>query len=101
LLAVASPYVGAASPAFRGSLTATGLLGTVFAAQQLRLIREEGYPRLPAATITTLFGLAYLVAPLLYEDVGFAPTAAAQFAGILTASFGGYAAVEALEGLLR
>lgn len=101
LLAIASPYFGSASPAFRGSLTATGLIGTVFAAQQLRLIREEGGPRLPAATVTTVFGLSYLVAPLLYQDVGFAPTAAAQFAGILTASFGGYAAVAALEDLWR
>jgi len=29
----------------------------------------------------------------------FAATAAAQFAGLLTAAFGGYAAVEALEGI--
>lgn len=101
LLAVAAPYLGDAPASFRGSLTAAGLVGTVFAAQQLRLIREEGRPRLPAATITMLFGLSFLVAPLLYSEVGFVVTAVAQSAGLLTAAFGGYTAVEGLEAIWR
>lgn len=100
LLAIVSPYLGASPPGFRGSATATGLVGLVFAARNLQVVREEGGPRLAPGVLTALFGVAFVVAPLLYRDVGFAPTAGVQFAGVLTGSFGAYTAIEAIQSLI-
>jgi hypothetical protein len=52
-------------------------------------------PSIPAATLTTIFGVWFMVAPLLY-DVGFLATAGTQFGGLLVAAFAMYMLVAAL-----
>jgi hypothetical protein len=92
LLATATPLVAGASTAYTGSLVTSGLLGTVFAVQNLRLFRRDGAVALAPAVLTVLFGVWFLLAPLLY-DVGFLATAGTQLAGLLVATFAGYMAV--------
>jgi hypothetical protein len=95
LLATVTPGVAGASRAFLGSIVTSGLLGLVFAGQNLRLFSARGRPSVPAATLTTVFGGWFMLAPLLY-DVGFLATAGTQLGGLLVASFAGYMLVAAL-----
>lgn len=97
LIAVLTPIVAGAGPAFRGSIVASGLVGLVFALQHLRRFRWDGQPHLPEAVVTTVFGGWFIIAPLLY-GVDFLPTAGVQFAGLLVASFSGYLALAAIGG---
>jgi hypothetical protein len=99
LLAVVAPFVGSPTAAFRGSVVATGVIGLVFAAQTLRVLRVTGRARLAPALLLTVFGVIFAVTPLLYEGVGTTATATAQTAGVLTAAFAGYLAVESIETL--
>jgi len=99
LLAVGSPFVGDPGDAFRGSVVASGLVGLTFAAQNLRVLRSTGRARLAPAVLVTVFGVVFAVTPLLYEAVGTLATATAQTAGVLTAAFGGYTALESIETL--
>lgn len=92
LVATVTPLVAGASTAYTGSLVTSGLLGTVFAVQNLRLFRRDGAVALAPAVLTVLFGVWFLLAPLLY-DVGFLPTAGTQLAGLLVATFAWYMAV--------
>jgi hypothetical protein len=97
LLVTATPVVAGASRAFLGSIVTSGLLGLVFAGQNLRLYRLRSAPSVPAATLTTIFGGWFMLAPLLY-DVGFLATGGVQFAGTLIATFAAYVAVAGLAG---
>lgn len=99
VVAVLSPFVGTPSAAFRGSIVASGLVGLVFAVQNLRVLRATGRARLAPAAMVTVFGFIFTVSPLLYESVGTVTTATAQTAGVLTAAFAGYTAIESLEAL--
>jgi membrane associated rhomboid family serine protease len=92
LLATATPLVAGAGAAFTGSVVTSGLLGTVFAVQNLRLFRRDGAVALAPAVLTVLFGVWFMLAPLLY-DVGFLATAGTQLAGLLVATFAGYMVV--------
>jgi hypothetical protein len=95
VVSTATPVVAGASQAFVGSIVTSGLLGVVFAGQNLRLYRAELSPSIPAATLTTIFGVWFMIAPLLY-DVGFLATAGTQFGGLLVAAFAMYMLVAAL-----
>ncbi|MFB6201042.1 MAG: hypothetical protein ABEI98_03425 [Halorhabdus sp.] len=97
VLAAATPLAAGASTAFTGSIVTSGVIGIVFAARNLQLLRGRGRVSLPAATLTLLFGAWFMLAPLLY-DVGFLATGAVQFAGLLTATFAAYAVVAGLAG---
>jgi len=96
LLVTVTPIVAGASRAFLGSIVTSGLLGVVFAAQNLWLYRVRSVPSVPAATLTTVFGVWFMAAPLLY-DVGFLATAGTQFGGLLVAAFALYMLVTALS----
>ena len=95
LLATITPPVAGAPAAFVGSVVSSGVLGTVFAAQNLRLFRRDGAVALAPAVLTTVFGVWFMAAPLLYT-VGFVATAGTQLAGLLTAGFATYMAVARL-----
>lgn len=97
LVSTATPLVAGASRAFVGSIVSSGVLGLVFAGQNLRLYRAQSSPSVPAATLTTVFGGWFMLAPLLY-DVGFLATAGTQFGGLLVAAFGMYMLVAAIAG---
>jgi hypothetical protein len=92
VVATATPLVAGASAAFTGSVVTSGLLGTLFAVQNLRLFRRDGAVALAPAVLTVLFGVWFMLAPLLY-DVGFLATAGTQLGGLLVAAFAGYMAV--------
>jgi hypothetical protein len=96
LLVTATPVVAGASRAFTGSLVTSGLLGVVFAGQNLRLYRRRSTPSMPAATLTTIFGGWFMLAPLIY-DVGFVATAGTQLGGLLVSAFALYMLVAAVE----
>ena len=89
---VLPPLLGA-STAFTGSVSSSGVLGLVFAGRNLQLLRAAGAPSLPPAVLTTVFGGWFMLAPLLYPDVGFLPTAGTQLAGTVIATFGLYVVV--------
>jgi hypothetical protein len=91
------PIAFGASAAFSGSISSSGLLGVAFAARNLQLLREAGAPSLPPAVLTTIFGGWFMLAPLLYPDVGFLPTAGTQLAGTVVATFGLYVTVAGLS----
>jgi hypothetical protein len=95
VLVTVTPGVAGASRAFLGSIVTSGLLGLVFAGQNLRLYRRQSRPSIPAATLTTIFGGWFMLAPLLY-DVGFLATAGTQFGGLLVSAFALYMLVAAL-----
>lgn len=97
LLATVTPLVAGASRAFVGSIVTSGLIGVVFAARNLQLYRQRGSPSIAAATLTTVFGGWFMLAPLLY-DVGFLATAGTQLAGLLIAAFAAYMFVAGLAG---
>lgn len=99
LVTFAGAFVLPAPPAFRGSISASALVALVFAVDNLRSVRTTGAPAFPSAVVATALGLWLAVAPVIY-DAGFAPTALAQFAGLLTAAFGGHAALVAVEGMV-
>jgi hypothetical protein len=96
-LATATPLAVGASAAFTGSIVTSGVLGVVFAARNLQLLRDYGRISLPAATLTLLFGGWFMLAPLLY-DSGFLATAGVQLAGTLIATFAAYAVVAGVVG---
>lgn len=100
LLVAAAPLVLGAPAAFRGSVVASAVLGAVFASYNVYSVLSYGQPRLAAGFVTAVFGLWFVGAPLVYT-VGDLLTAVVQTGGSLTAAFGGYAAVEALELLVR
>lgn len=90
------PLATGASQAFTGSITTSGLLGVVFAVRNVQLLRDRGRPSLPPAVLTTIFGGWFMLAPLLYTEVGFLPTAGVQLAGTIISTFGLYVTVAAL-----
>jgi len=94
-LATATPLVAGAGAAFLGSVVASGLLGLAFAVRTLQLFRATGAVPVPGATLSTVFGVWFMAAPLLY-DVGFVATAGTQFAGLVVASFATYLLVTGL-----
>jgi uncharacterized membrane protein len=100
LLVASAPLVLGAPAAFRGSVVASGLLGVVFAGYNAYSVRAYGQPRLAAGVMTAIFGGWFVAAPLVYT-VGSVLTAVVQTGGALTAAFGGYAAIEAVELLVR
>jgi hypothetical protein len=87
------PLALGTSSAFAGSIGSSGVLGVVFAARSLQLLRAAGTPSLPPAVLTTIFGGWFMLAPLLYPDVGFLPTAGTQLGGTVIATFGLYVTV--------
>jgi hypothetical protein len=95
--AAATPLAAGASAAFSGSVVTSGVLGVVFAARNIQLLRARGRVSLPPAVLTTLFGGWFMLAPLLY-DVGFLSTAGTQLSGLLVATFGAYTVVTGLAG---
>jgi hypothetical protein len=95
VLATITPVVGGAPTAFVGSIVTSGLLGLVFTVRNLRVFRATAAVGLPAATLSMIFGIWFMIAPLLY-DVGFVATAGTQFAGLLVASFATYMLVHGL-----
>lgn len=97
VLATATPLATGASAAFTGSIVTSGVLGIVFAARNLQLLRGHERVSLPAATLTLIFGGWFMLAPLLY-DPGFLAIAGVQFAGTLVATFGAYVVVAGLAG---
>ncbi|WP_232343127.1 hypothetical protein [Halosimplex litoreum] len=92
VLAVVTPLVADAPRAFVGSIVTSGLLGLVFTVRGLQLFRATGRVPLPATTLSIVFGIWFMGAPLLYDTsrVGFVATAGTQFAGLLVAAFGTY-----------
>jgi hypothetical protein len=92
LLAVGTRFVTDPSRAFVGSIVTSGLLGLVFTVRTLQLLRGTGAVPIPAATLSTVFGIWFMLAPLLYDtaSVGFLATAGTQFAGLLVAAFATY-----------
>jgi hypothetical protein len=99
--AVAIPIVTGASQAFTGSVASSGLLGLVFTVRNVQLLRANGRPSLPPAVLTTIFGGWFMLAPLLYGDVGFLPTAGTQLAGTIISTFGLYVVVAGVTGETR
>ena len=87
------PVALGASTAFTGSVSSSGVLGLVFATRSLQLLQSAGVPSLPPAVLTTVFGGWFMLAPLLYSDVGFLPTAGTQLAGTVIATFGLYVVI--------
>jgi hypothetical protein len=98
VLAVATPLVADAPRAFVGSIATSGLLGLVFTVRGLQLFRATGAVPLPATTLSVIFGVWFMGAPLLYDTarVGFVATAGTQFAGLLVAAFATYLFVHGL-----
>jgi hypothetical protein len=92
------PLATGASRAFTGSVTSSGLLGLVFTVRSVQLLRATGRPSLPAAVLTTIFGGWFMLAPLLYADTGFLPTAGVQLAGTFVSTFGLYVVVAGITG---
>ncbi|PSP86330.1 hypothetical protein BRC83_01330 [Halobacteriales archaeon QS_1_68_17] len=95
-LAFVAPLLLGAPAGPRGSVALSALVGGVFAGYDLVTVRREGRPRFAAAVMAAVFGGWLILAPLQYE-VGTAMTATTQFAGMVLASFSGYAALEAIE----
>jgi hypothetical protein len=98
LVATVVPAAVTDAAAFRGSLAFSGLVSMVFATRNLWTVRTRDRPELPAATVTTVFGLWFVAAPLRYEAPGLVATATAQAAGLVVAAFAGYLTVLALTG---
>jgi hypothetical protein len=92
------PLAVGTSRAFTGSITSSGLLGLVFAVRNVQLLNATGEPSLPPAVLTTIFGGWFMLAPLLYSDVGVLPTAGTQLAGTVISTFGLYVVVAGLTG---
>ena len=90
------PIVTGASQAFVGSISSSGLLGLVFTGRSVQLLRATGEVSLPPAVLTTIFGGWFMLAPLLYSDVGFLATAGTQLAGTIISTFGLYVTVAGL-----
>lgn len=90
LAATVIPVATGASQAFTGSVASSGLLGLVFTVRNVQLLRAHGTPSLPPAVLTTIFGGWFMLAPLLYGDVGLLPTAGTQLAGTIVSTFGLY-----------
>jgi hypothetical protein len=97
VLATITPLVGGAPQAFVGSVVTSGLVGLVFAGQNALTYVRHDVVSLPAATLTTIFGGWFMIAPLVY-DVGFIATAGTQLAGLLVAAFALYMVVADLAG---
>ena len=99
LLAVVTPLVADPPRAFVGSIVTSGLLGLVFTLRTLQLLRRTGVVPAPAATLSTIFGVWFMAAPLLYDTVGFLATAGTQLAGLLVAAFATYLLVYGLTAM--
>lgn len=96
--AVLVPVATGAGRAFTGSITTSGLLGLVFTVRNVQLLRATGEPSLPPAVLTTIFGGWFMLAPLLYTDIGFLPTAGTQLSGTVISTFGLYVVVAGVAG---
>jgi hypothetical protein len=102
-LAMVAAFVGVfLSPveAFRGSITASALVGFIFAAYNLQTVRTTGAPRFATSVVVTVFGLWFVAGPLTYDPQSFAATAAVQFSGLVAAAFAGHLALDAFAELL-
>lgn len=90
------PVVTGASQAFVGSISTSGLLGLAFTGRNVQLLRANGEVSLPPAVLTAIFGGWFMLAPLLYSDIGFLATAGTQLAGTIISTFGLYVTVAGL-----
>jgi len=90
------PFATGASQAFAGSISSSGLLGLVFTGRNVQLLRSTGEVSLPPAVLTTIFGGWFMLAPLLYSDVGVLATAGTQLAGTVISTFGLYVTIAGL-----
>lgn len=97
LLTTVTPIAAGAAAAFTGSVVTSGLLGLVFAGRSLQLFERTGRVDPPAAVLTLVFGLWFMLAPLLY-DVGFLATAGTQFGGLVVAAFAAHMSLSGLVG---
>ena len=70
----------------------------MFTLRTLQLLRRTGAVPVPAATLSIIFGVWFMAAPLLYDTdtVGFLATAGTQLAGLLVAAFATYLLVYGL-----
>lgn len=66
LIVAVGPLLLGAPAAFHGSVVASALFGAVFAGYNAYSMRTYGQPRLAAGFITTVFGLWFVGAPLVY-----------------------------------
>ena len=98
VIAVLAPVAGASSQAFLGSIVASGLLGFVFTIRTIQLLRAHQAVGIPAASLSAVFGIWFMGAPLLYgtDAVGALGTAGTQFGGLLMAAFGTYLLIHGL-----
>lgn len=96
LMTTIRPLAAKASAAFTGSVVTSGLLGILSASRSMQLFRQRGSVNLPAAVLRTIFGIWFIMAPLLYE-VRSVSTPGTQFAGMLVASFALYLVVTGLS----
>lgn len=98
LLAIVAPLAGSPPRAFLGSVVTSGVFGLVFTVRTLQLLRATETVPLPAATLSTVFGGWFMIAPVLYgtDAVGFVATAGTQFGGLVTSAFGTYLIVAGL-----
>jgi len=87
------PVATGASQAFVGSISSSGLLGLIFTGRNVQLLRATSEVSLPPAVLTTIFGGWFMLAPLLYSDIGFLATAGTQLAGTVISTFGLYVTV--------
>jgi len=93
------PVVTSTSQAFIGSISSSGLLGLVFTGRNVQLLRANGAVSLPPAVLTTIFGGWFMLAPLLYSDVGVFATAGTQLAGTIISTFGLYVTIAGLTNV--
>lgn len=95
--AAVTPLAAGASAAFSGSIVTSGLLGALFAGRNLQLLRGNNTVSVAASVLTTIFGVWFMAAPLLYDEP-FLVTGGTQFAGMLVATFTTYMVVAGLAG---
>lgn len=92
LLALGAAVALGPTVAFQGSIALSALVTLVFAGHNLQVVRTTGSTSFGSGAVTALLGVWLAFAPVVY-DAGFLPTAVTQFAGLLTATFSGQAAL--------
>lgn len=92
LLALVTAVAIGPSAAFQGSIALSALVTLVFAGHNLQVVRTTGSTSFGSGAVAALLGVWLAFAPVIY-DAGFLSTAVTQFAGLLTATFSGQAAL--------